>query len=391
MSENIVIIGANEFQLPLVLRAKQMGLTTHVFAWREGAVAAEAADRFYPISIVETEEILKECRRISPKAVATIGSDLAAITVNKLANALGLPSNPPVTAHIATNKYAMRGALLKAGVPTPAFVSLAAGEDTSAVRRMRLPVIVKPTDRSDSRGITKLESLDGLDAAIALAAGQSFEKRAIVEEFAAGHEYSCECVSQYGVHHMLALTKKFTTGAPHYIETGHIQPAGLSEDERERVRSAVFAALDALQVTTGASHTEFKLLPDTGEVFIIEVGARMGGDCIGSDLVRISTGHDFLKLTLQAALGEPIDLSVPADFVPRTAAIRFIFNRADLARLNAIKADSEAASHIVRVSDIAMGEDDMITDSGSRFGFYILSCGDERSARELAGLNEDIE
>ena len=157
------------------------------------------------------------------------------------------------------------------------------------------------------------------------------------------------------------------------------------------MRSAVFAALDALQVTTGASHTEFKLLPDTGEVFIIEVGARMGGDCIGSDLVRLSSGHDFLKLTLQAALGEPIDVSVPSDFVPRTAAIRFIFNRADLARLNAIKADPEAASHIVRVSDIAMGEDDMITDSGSRFGFYILSCGDERSARELAGLNEDIE
>ena len=75
--KKIVIIGANDFQKPLILKAKEMGYETHVFAWREGATGAEDADFFYEISIVEMDEILEECRRIKPDAVATIGSDLA--------------------------------------------------------------------------------------------------------------------------------------------------------------------------------------------------------------------------------------------------------------------------------------------------------------------------
>ena len=83
--KKIVIIGANDFQKPLILKAKEMGYETHVFAWREGAIGAEDADFFYEISIVEMDEILEECRRINPYAVACIGSDLANITVQFLA------------------------------------------------------------------------------------------------------------------------------------------------------------------------------------------------------------------------------------------------------------------------------------------------------------------
>jgi len=57
------------------------------------AVAAPFCDRFYPISIVEKEAILEEARRISPVGVVSIGSDLAAVTVNFLAQALGLIGN----------------------------------------------------------------------------------------------------------------------------------------------------------------------------------------------------------------------------------------------------------------------------------------------------------
>ena len=89
--KKIVIIGANDFQKPLIQKAKEMGYETHVFAWREGATGAEDADFFYEISIVEMDAILEECRKIKPDAVATIGSDLANITVQYLAEKLGLP------------------------------------------------------------------------------------------------------------------------------------------------------------------------------------------------------------------------------------------------------------------------------------------------------------
>ena len=53
--KKIVIIGANNFQMPLIIKAKELGYETHVFAWAEGAVGAAFADYFYPISIVEKD------------------------------------------------------------------------------------------------------------------------------------------------------------------------------------------------------------------------------------------------------------------------------------------------------------------------------------------------
>lgn len=370
---NVVIIGANEFQNPLILKAREMGYTTHVFAWQDGSVGERTADVFYPISIVETDAILQECQKLQPCAVASIGSDLAAITVNTLANALGLPGNPPETAVIATNKYDMRRAFQEAGIPVPAFAKVSAGDDLAPLRRMRLPIIVKPTDRSGSRGIMKLTSFDGLEEAVRSSAAVSFEKKAIVEEYIEGDEFSCECISQNGKHHFLTITRKFTTGAPHFIETGHLQPPGLDADTCERVKKQIFQALDALHVTCGASHSEFKILPDTGEIRIIEIGARMAGDCIGSDLVYNSTGMDFVRMTLEAALGEPISLTTTSE--PCTTAIRFIFNQSDYEHYQWVRAHHPEAIRFT--SDIHMKEDGAVFDSSTRFGFYILAGGAE--------------
>lgn len=119
--KKIVIIGANDFQRPLIKKAGEMGYETHVFAWRDGATGAGDADFFYEISITEKEQILEICRKIQPDAVSTIGSDLANITVQYLAEKLGLPGNSSACIENSTNKFAMRTAFQKAGIPVPFF------------------------------------------------------------------------------------------------------------------------------------------------------------------------------------------------------------------------------------------------------------------------------
>lgn len=104
----VVIIGANNFQMPLIKKAKALGYETHVFAWKEGAVGAKYADYFYPISIVEKEEILEKCKEIKPDAVLSVASDLATITVNYLTEKLGLTGNSLECTKISTNKFEMR-------------------------------------------------------------------------------------------------------------------------------------------------------------------------------------------------------------------------------------------------------------------------------------------
>ncbi len=379
--KKIVIIGANSFQNPLILKAKEMGFETHVFAWREGAVGERTADVFYPVSIVEREQILEECRRINPVAVVSIGSDLAMLTVNYVAGKLGLPCNSMACTRISTNKYEMRKVFRSAGLLVPRFRQVQLPLDPKVLEGLSLPVIVKPTDRSGSRGITKLESFEGLSEAVALAVENSFEKKAIVEECLLGEEFSCECISCKGVHHLLALTKKYTTGHPHFIETGHLEPADLREEQVQRIRQVVFQALDALQVENGASHTEF-MLDSQGQVQIIETGARMGGDCIGSDLVPLSTGYDFVRMVLDVAQGKEPDFTPVGE--KKVAYIHFIFTHKDLELLTKLK---EKIPEKVRfVSELEEIREGCVTDSSTRFGFFILAFDSVEEAKEYVEL-----
>lgn len=365
--KKLVVIGANDFQNQLILKARSLGYETHVFAWQDGAVGEKSADFFYPISIVEKEEILKKCREIKPDGICSIASDLAAITVNYVAEGLGLPCNQTRYTRIQTNKFAMRKAMMEAGIPCPRF-ALVDGESNfpKILQDFCFPVIVKPTDRSGSRSIMKLESILGVEEAVHAACTTSFEHKAIIEEYITGQEYSVETISFEGKHHVLAVTKKFTTGAPHFIETGHRQPSGLSEEIVSRVKAEMLRALDALHVENSAGHGEFRV-DDTGNIRFIEIGARMGGDCIGSDLVYLSTGQDFVKMAIDVACGnEPELLEKP---LRREAEIQFLFTEADVNRFRQWETDN--AHRLYRVSDFDMSHCGNVTDSSTRIGYYI--------------------
>ncbi len=365
--KKIVIIGANDFQNRLILKAKSLGYETHVFAWRDGAVGEKNADFFYPVSIVEKDEILEECRRIQPDGVCSIASDLAAITVNYVAENLGLPCNATKFTEIQTNKYAMRKAMSDAGIPCPKFALADNDSDFSELLSgFSFPIIVKPTDRSGSRNIMKLESLDGIEKAVSEASATSFEKKAIIEEYLSGNEYSMETITYNGEHHFLAVTKKFTTGAPHFIETGHKQPSDLSAEIVEKAKNTIFKALDALHVENSAGHSEFRVDND-GNIKIIEIGARMGGDCIGSDLVYLSTGNDFVKMVIDIACGNaPSFVEEPRN---REAEIRFLFDREDLDAFGEYQ--RKYPETIYRVSDFELENMGNVTDSSTRIGYYI--------------------
>lgn len=364
MSRNLAIIGASYLQLPLIEKAKEMGYTTHVFAWAAGDVGETAADHFYPVSIVEKEQIAEMCREIGIDGICSIASDLAAVTVNYVAEKLGLPGNSMACTLKSTNKHLMRCAFEKGGDPSPKSILV---DETTDLSKLELtcPVIVKPTDRSGSRGIYKLETLEGLEEAVRASMSVGFEKKALVEEFAEGDEYSVEGISFNGQHHILTMTQKFTTGAPHFIETGHREPAPVSAEMFEKVKQVITHALDSLEIRNSASHSEIKISAD-GQIRLIEIGGRMGGDCIGSDLVRYSTGVDYVRAVIQVACGIEPDLTPVCE--PMPVEVRFLFTQDDVDEMNRLK-ETDRFLKLVAYFPECLG---MATDSSNRAGCYIL-------------------
>lgn len=365
MSKNLAIIGASYLQLPLIEKAKEMGYITHVFAWAANDVGEVAADFFYPISIIEKEQILEKCQSIGICGICSIASDLAMITVNYVAEKLGLSGNSLEATKCSTNKNLMRLAFERNGDPSPKSILVSEATNLEMIN-LEYPLIVKPTDRSGSRGICKVYQKEQLVPAVQRALEQSFEKKALVEEFVEGQEYSVEYISYHGKHYFLALTLKYTTGAPHFIETGHMEPAPIHSKTLEKVKKIVSHALDTLDVENGASHTELKIAED-GAIQIIEIGARMGGDCIGSDLVRYSTGYDFVKMVIQVACGDAPDFTPVCE--PIAVESIFIFNEEDVKEFERLKIQEPDC--LLRVVDYHLENIGDITDSSNRAGCYI--------------------
>lgn len=365
MKKNLAIIGASYLQLPLIQKAKEMGYCTHVFAWAVGDVGEKEADFFYPISIIERESILNVCRNLHLSGICSIASDLAVITVNYVANALNLPCNNPESTLKSTNKHLMRLAFEKAGDPSPHSYLVDSQTDITTIP-ISFPAIVKPTDRSGSRGICKVLSPDQLAPAVSSALRESLEKKALIEEFAEGKEYSVEHISYQGRHTFLALTEKYTTGAPHFIETGHREPAQVSDSLLLRIQQVVEHALDTLEIQNGASHAEIKI-DDQGNIRIIEIGARMGGDCIGSHLVQFSTGYDFVKMVIQVACGQAPDFT-PVNSPMEVESV-FILSQEDLDTFYRLQATHP--EDILYIADLHPEKIGQTTDSSNRAGCYI--------------------
>ena len=85
--KKMAIIGASYLQAPLIEKAKQLGLETHVFAWAANDVGERIAGYFYPISIVEKEEILSKCVEIgvdgwSMRICSTLKSVILKLVLN---------------------------------------------------------------------------------------------------------------------------------------------------------------------------------------------------------------------------------------------------------------------------------------------------------------------
>jgi biotin carboxylase len=303
MKNKLAIIGASYLQLPLVLKAKDMGLSTVCFSWEEGAVCKGICDKFYPISILEKEKILEVCDAENISGIISISSDIAVPSVNFIADKLGLISNPPETSLVSTNKFIQRTELKKKGIKMPDFENYKNLSADHVKTRFRFPIVIKPVDRSGSKGVVVVKKPDNILPYIEYSLKESLCGEVIVEEFIEGEEISVESISWQGNHTILTFTDKVTTGFPHFVELEHHQPSKYWEsDIHDKIFATVISSLNTLGLIYGASHSELIITPD-GEVYVTEIGARMGGDFIGSDLVYLSTGYDFLKGVIGIALG----------------------------------------------------------------------------------------
>lgn len=385
--KKILILGASILQVPGIEKAKEMGLEVYVADMNPDAVGFDMCDEKLVISTIDIPEILEASKKNEIDAIMTLASDLPMRTVATVSREMGLVGITEDTALKATNKAVMRRCLKDNGVPVPEFFKVSGVDEyKEAIKNFKGAFVVKPADSSGSRGIYLIEDADDtqlVEEAYAYSVQYSRCGDVVVEEFMKGSEVSVETLSLNGEVTVLQITDKLTTGAPHFVEMGHSQPSRHSVEIREEITRVAKAAVKAVGIENGPSHTEIMVTEDGPK--IVEIGARMGGDCITTHLVPLSTGIDMVKDTILIALGETPDLEPKFS---KGSAIRY-FNVGEgvIKSIEGVE-EAEKIEGIKQISFVkGVGETvTEINSSNARAGFVIAQ---GETAEEAAKICEE--
>ena len=320
MKNKLFIVGASILQLPAIKTAKEMGLTVAVADQNPKAVGIPYADVYYQVSTVDENGIYEAAKEFGADGIMTLATDMPMRAVAHACDRLGLHGIDYATAIRSTHKGEMIKAFDSAGLPIPRyFLPETAGDAVNLGKTLGFPLICKPVDNSGSRGVSLVCTSDELTEAVRYGTENSVSGRVILEEYLVGKEVSAEVIVWQGEATVLAVTDKLTTGAPHFVETGHSQPSRLPVADVKKVEKLAKDAVKAVGITMGAAHVEI-MVTENG-AFLIELGARMGGDCITTHLVPLSTGVNMIKANINVALGNPPRVTPRFN---RGAAIRYV-------------------------------------------------------------------
>lgn len=375
--KKILIIGASILQLPAIEKAKKNGYYTIVVDYNPNAVGVALADEFHAISTIDTEAIVELAKRLRPDGVMTLATDMPMRSVAAVGEELGLPCISSKTAILATDKGEMIKAFEAANVEHPWYYIIEQREElTQILPLISYPCVIKPTDNAGNRGVCYIDNKESLIEQSEYSFQNSRSGHIIIEEYMVGDEVSVEIIVLDGCVHILAITDKVTLGKPYFVEVGHSQPSRHTPKEIEQIKDLATRAVLSLGINNSPAHVEIMLTQ--GGPKMVELGARMGGGCITTHLVPLSTGIDMLQCSMDIAMGIKPDLT---PCLSKGSALRHITG------LSGVIHSIEGVEEALKTSQIK--EVTMLKNIGDTVGYfkngndrigYVIAQGD--NARE---------
>lgn len=386
MMKKIMVLAAGLLQIDVIEKAKSMGYYVLAVDGNPKAPGFNVADKAICADIVNEETMLKIARDEHVDGVIHPCSEVSMAVMGRINDELGLSGISREQAICATNKHLMRKAFEKGNAPSPKSILAQDAEDawSRLQNEFDTDAILKPSRNSGSRGIAKVSrNMDKGDFIRAYdeALSESRDHSVLIEQFIEGSEFSIEMIVWQGDIHVLTVTDKKTTGAPHFVELGHNQPSCFSATDVETLTAAAVAGVRALGVNNCACHAEAKLM--NGKAYLMEVGARLGGDFISTELTHLSTGIDMVAAAIDVALGVEPDLSAKED--PKGVCIRYFCPKPG--KLVSISNTEVLNNPHVYLWEIYPKEGDVIpavTSSLCRSGHVIVTEKTPQKAIELA-------
>lgn len=384
-NKKILVFGVGELQKSIIDRAHKMGLYVVGIDPCADAFCKEDVDAFEIVGGQDFEGTCAVVEKHGINAIVTAATDKPLVMMARIAEKYGFPFYSVETAQWSTDKFQMKKRFELGGVPHAQGRTISKVEEADG---LAFPVIVKPRDNSGSRGVKLCRNQEDLRISIDEALENSKLDSVLVEEFIEGPEYSIEGLHHDGKSEVIQFTEKKTTEFPYNVELGHIQPANISEDNKQKIRDIIAKIGKALSFVNCPSHTELKI--NERGIFVIETSPRLGGDYITSTLTPLSTGVNLEDELLKISLGETIN---PRPKAVQYSGVRFFsFEEGSVIKHVPNSEFVKTWPHVVDFSfNLKEGEKvNRITSSLNRYGHLTLTAGNRDAIEEAFDKYEKV-
>lgn len=299
----VLLLGGSVGDVPLVLGLRDAGCHVAVVGRDTEAPAHRSADISVAADFADAAACEEIALRIGADAVVPGSNDFAAISAARIARNLDLPGHDTVDVTLELNlKERFRSVQDRAGLPVPGFCRIdGSAESRAAAHRLRLPVIVKPTDLTGGKGIRTVDRIEGLEGAVSSALAVSRRPEAVVEEYLPGTRHGVTSVVEAG-----AVTFRFFDDEQ-YLPGGFRVVGTSTTSLDQHTQDAVVRQLDVLvgelAMVDGLLHAQFIATPD-GPV-IVEATRRAPGD-LYPWFVEAAVDYPYVQAILAPYLGRAL-------------------------------------------------------------------------------------
>lgn len=353
--KKILLLGGSAQQVIAIKTAKELGYYTVLCDYLSDNPGQYVADKYYNASTTDVEAVYQIARDEQVDGILAYASDPAALPAAIVAERLGLPTNPAKSVEVLGLKFPWRQFLHNNGFACPKVYSFHPDTTLEDVKDnakdFTFPIVVKPTDSSGSKGVTMLESWDGLEQAIVWADTYSRNKVLLVEEYIqrgfpsviGGDIFVWDGkVVLYGEMECL----RDLVHSP-LIPIGEMLPAGIDTSQRNNIYKELQRIVTALDIRFGELNIEI-ILDKNDNVHFLELGPRAGGNMIPIQLSD-AYGIDLVKANVQAAMGEkPEFLEQPVKSLPG-CFMHYVLHSYEAGTFKGVEIDERIAKNVYRL------------------------------------------
>ncbi len=312
--KTLLLLGGSSQQVIAIETAKRLGYRTVLCDYLPDNPGQYVADKFYQASTTDMNAVLEIARKEGADGILAYASDPAAPTAAYVAEQLDLPGNPYLSVEMLCNKDKFREFLQANGFHAPLSVGCRTEQEAiEAIARLQMPVIIKPVDSSGSKGVSVLRDLAGAQSAVRTAFSFTRCKRVIVEQFLEKkHPYLIggDIFVHDGKVILWGLMNCHRDSDVNpLVPVGKSYPCCLEPADLQRVKDTLQEMVTKLSIRSGPMNVEL-IVDKQDRVWPLDIGPRSGGNMI-PDLLGCIFQTDVVKMSVKAAMGEPIEELLP--------------------------------------------------------------------------------